>query len=236
MDVRYILCRPQCFGTLVPRKDVDALPVAFQDGGGMGSRPDWSCPPQGKDNLLLSLCKEWLGMLFELGFPERLRSHIGSGANTCPLSDQEIFNFRKAFEDFAITKRMPPISWDVPSGQPYCLSALRSLSRLISDKDVALFPALSEGVPTGYHHDIPASNVFAPRPDDVPPDAELQICEGNWAGAEADPALLLSLVQSEVDAGYLLEVPLAQALETWGKQVAVGKMSVVHSQGALLGC
>ena len=28
---------------LVPRKDLDALPVAFQDGGGMGSVPDWSC-------------------------------------------------------------------------------------------------------------------------------------------------------------------------------------------------
>ena len=81
-----------------------------------------------------------------------------------------------------------------------------------------------KGVPTGYHHDIPASNVFATRPDDVQPDAELQICEGNWSGAEADPALLLTLVQSEVDAGYLVEVPLAQALETWGKQVAVGKM------------
>ena len=54
---------------LVPRKDLDALPVAFQDGGGMGSIPDWSCPPQGKDNLLLSLRKKWLGMLFDLGFP-----------------------------------------------------------------------------------------------------------------------------------------------------------------------
>ena len=52
---------------LVPRKDLDALPVAFQDGGGMGSIPDWSCPPQGKANLLLSLRKKWLGMLFELG-------------------------------------------------------------------------------------------------------------------------------------------------------------------------
>ena len=216
---------------LVPRKDLDALPVALQDGGGRGSSPDWSCPPQGKDNLLFSLRKKWLGMLFELGFPQRLRSHIASGAHTCPFSDPEILSFRKAFEDFAITKGMPPISWDVPSGQPYCLSALHSLSQLISDKDVALFPSLSEGVPTGYHHDIPASNVFAPRPDDVQPDTELQICEGNWSGAEADPALLLSLVQSEVDAGYLVEVPLAQALETWGKQVAVGKMNIVHSDG-----
>ena len=123
---------------LVPRKDLDALPVAFQDGGGMGSIPDWSCPPQGKDNLLLSLRKKWLGMLFELGFPQRLRSHIASGAHTCPFSDSEILSFRKAFEDFAIAKGISPISWDVPSGQPYCLDALHSLSQLISDKDVAL--------------------------------------------------------------------------------------------------
>ena len=33
---------------LVPRKDLDALPVAFQDGRGMGSIPNWSCPPQGQ--------------------------------------------------------------------------------------------------------------------------------------------------------------------------------------------
>ena len=38
-------------------------------------------------------------------------------------------------------------------------------------------------------------------------------------------------MQSEVDAGNLVEVPLAQALETWGKQVAVGKMNIVHSDG-----
>ena len=53
---------------LVPRKDLDALPVAFQDGGGMGSIPDWSCPPQGKDNLLLSLRTRWLG-IFRAGLP-----------------------------------------------------------------------------------------------------------------------------------------------------------------------
>ena len=31
---------------LVPAKSMDALPVAFQDGGGLGSAPDWSHPPE----------------------------------------------------------------------------------------------------------------------------------------------------------------------------------------------
>ena len=95
------------------------------------------------------------------------------------------------------------MSSDVPGGQPYCLEALHCLSRLLSDRDVALFPALAQGVPTDYNGDIPASHVFSPRSTDVQPDVELQICEGNWAGAEADPKLLLQLVQSELDAGYL---------------------------------
>ena len=52
---------------------------------------------------------------------------------------------------------------------------------------------------------------------------DLQICEGNWAGAEADPQLLLKLVQSELDAGYLLEIPLDKAVQTWGSKVAGGR-------------
>ena len=216
---------------LVPAKSMDALPVAFQDGGGLGSSPDWSHPPQGKDNLLLPLRQRWREMLFRMGFPQRLRLHIASGADTCPLSDQEIQQFRHAFDDFATSRGAMSVSWDVPCGQPYCLEALHCLSRLLSDKDVMLFPALAQGVPTGYDQDIPASHVFSPRPTDVQPDVELQICEGNWAGAEADPQLLLKLVQSELDAGYLLEIPLDKALQTWGSKVAVGKMNIVHNEG-----
>ena len=187
----------------------------------MGSIPQWSCPSQCKDNLLPSL-RRWLGMLFELGFPRRPRSH------TCPFSDSEIFSFRESFETLQSQKRISPISWDVPSGQPCGPDALHSLSRLISNQDVALFPSLSVGVLTGYHHDIPASSVFATRHDDVQPKDKLQICEANWSGAGADPTLLLTLVRSEVDAVYLVEFPLAQALETWGKQVSVGKINIVH--------
>ena len=148
-----------------------------------------------------------------------------------PFPTRRYSSFAVLFDEFAAEKGVTSVYWGVSSGQPYCLEALRSLSRLLSDKDVALFPALSQGVPTGYDKDIPASNVFAPRPSDAQPDAELQICEGNWVGAEADTQLLLKLVQSELDAGYLLEVPLDKALATWGSKVAVGKMNIVHSEG-----
>ena len=119
---------------LVPVKPMDALPVAFQDGGGLGSSPDWSRPPQGKENLLLPLRQRWREMLFKMGFPQRLRLHIASGADTCPFSDQEIQQFRRAFDEFATEHGGMSVSWDVPCGQPYCLEALHSLSRLLSER------------------------------------------------------------------------------------------------------
>ena len=86
------------------------------------------------------------------------------------------------------------------------MEAPHCLSRLLSVKDVTLFPALARGVPTAYDKEIPASHVFSPQPTDVQPEVDLQIYEGNWAGAEA--------------------------LQTWGSKVAVGKMNIVHSEGS----
>ena len=203
---------------LVPAKPMDALSFAFQDGGGLGSSPDSSHPPQGKDNLLLPLRQRWREMLFRRGFPQRLRLHVASGADTCPFSDQEIQQFRHAFDGFATLRGAMSMSWDVPCGQPCCLEALHCLSRLLSDKDVTLFPALARGGPTAYDKDIPAFHVFSPRPTDVQPEVELQIYEGNWAGAEADPQLLLTLVQSELDARIRLKSLWTRLCKSlWGR-------------------
>ena len=123
------------------------------------------------------------------------------------------------------------VDWSVPDGQPYCLHALAAFGAVVGDKDVALWPALLRGVPTGFDNGIPASNVFAPRC--VPPsDEDLQICFGNWGGAEAEPALLADLVQKELAAGYIEEVSsLADAQERWGDKLAVGRMNVVKVEG-----
>ncbi|CAE7896988.1 Plscr3, partial [Symbiodinium necroappetens] len=112
--------------------------------------------------------------------------------------------------------------WDfsVPPGQPYCLSALSRLSHLIADKDTSLFPALMQGVPTGFDKDIPRSHTLRPRREtDSDEGHELLICEGNWKGAEEDPALLQQLIEEELAAGYLEVIPdLETAFRHWGKE------------------
>ncbi|CAJ1368361.1 unnamed protein product, partial [Effrenium voratum] len=135
----------------------------------------------------------------------RLADCRTGGALVDPLlSAAEVDTLRQITSDWMVQQGGGG-DWSVPDGQPYCLHALAAFGAVVSDKDVALWPALLRGVPTGLDNGIPASNVFAPRC--VPPsDEDLQICFGNWGGAEAEPALLADLVQKELAAGYIEEV------------------------------
>ena len=147
-------------------------------------------------------------------------------SRSCPLRT----SYRRQFQDHACLSKS--ISWEVEPGQPYCLSALESLAQYLQDPDVDMWRCLHEGVPTGFHQDIPPSNVFVPTGDDpfIPP--ELITCEGNWSGAEKEPELFRSLVQQEVSEGWLQQVgSLQQAEERWPSMTAVGKCSVVQAPG-----
>ena len=112
-----------------------------------------------------------------------------------------------------------PISWDIPDGQPYALHALSALSGCLQDKASALFPALLSGVPTGFDCDIPPSGCLLPAPPAEHAFAlDLAICQGNWQGAESDPASLQELIQSEEDSGFVREFPsLEVALSHFGQ-------------------
>ena len=103
----------------------------------------------------------------------------------------------------------------------------------MADKDTSLFPALMQGVPTGFDKDIPCSHTLRPRREtDSDEGHELLICEGNWKGAEEDPALLQQLVEEELEAGYLEVVPdLETAFRRGKERVAVGKVNIVKAPG-----
>ena len=59
------------------------------------------------------------------------------------------------------------MNWDIPSDQPMHLHILHSLQKILGDPDVALFPYLLEGVPTGFDGPIQSSNCFPlSQPDD----------------------------------------------------------------------
>ncbi|CAE7307489.1 unnamed protein product [Symbiodinium natans] len=215
---------------LLPSKPFGNPPFAFQDGGGIGSCPDWSCPPPGTPNVLLDLRQSWMSFLLRIKLPLRLRDFVRSGGEASLFTYEEIAELRGRFQLWARRNGgIAEVNWQVDDGQPYCLRALQTLSSLIMDKDTSLFPCLIEGVPTGFDKNIPKSNVFAPRESDSTIDAELLLCGGNWSSAEANPELLRQLVAKEVEAGYLVPVSLEEARQRWPNRLAVGKLSIVSS-------
>ena len=62
---------------------------------------------------------------------------------------------------------------------------------------------------------------------------DLAICQGNWQGAESDPASLQELIQAEEDAGFVREFPSLEAAQSYfgADRVAVGRVNIVHSHG-----
>ena len=111
---------------------------------------------------------------------------------------------------------------------------MERLSTILGDKDTSLFPALQQGVPTGFDDDISRSHTLRPRRDADPDEGhDLLVCEGNWQGAESDPALLQELIEEEIASGYLEEMPsLEAAYARWEQdRVAVGKVNIVKAPG-----
>ena len=211
----------------IPLKSLDDDPQALVDGGGAFSQPDWSVP-RAPDalrplrHILLSFCGSH-------SIPSRLRHNIKHAVKDPLFTHDEVSRLRSLIAQF-FRRRGLTVDWSIPNGQPYCLHALAFLSTFISDKASTLFAALLQGVPTGFHHDIPLSQVLFVNEPPAATTEDLSICETNWRGAEDDPALLQSLLAEEIEAGWLTQVPLSQAQATW-PNVAVGKMNIVHSSG-----
>ena len=122
--------------------------------------------------------------------------------------------------------------WTIAPGQPYAIEALARLAVLLEDRDVTLWEALRRGVPTGVNQDIPLSNCFVPyaQKESWEPDMDIKICSGNWPGATANPDLLMELLEAELAAGYVVEMPSLEAARAKWPRVAIGKANVIVAE------
>ena len=223
------ICQLPC---LNPIKTANALPRACQDGGGIHSVPDWSVPQATCPDVFKEVRQPLIALLLQWHAPQRLKQHVQEQRET-PLFDQsEIVQIRALFDSLFCKHGLDNISWQPHEGQPYSLFAMQALAHVMQDKDESLWPALMSGVPTGHFHDIPKSNVFVPTSEansdtDV---SSLQVCETNWKGARENPDELRNLLQTEIEHGWLEELPLSEARQRWGEHVAVGKLNVVFQR------
>ena len=221
---------PEALASL-PHRPVDDFPVAQQDGGGIYSSPDWTSPPPGVSDIFRGLRNELMQFFATRGVFDRLRKHVAESSRQPLFDEAEVSAMRGFWESWFRSQGFSEdISWQVPEDQPYCLYALEKLSQALHDRDAALWPDLQAGVPTGVDGDISMSNCFLPSPSDFDPTSfDVQICSGNWPGANEDPELLDAMVQQEYEAGYLHKCDsLAEAQARWPR-VAVGKVNLIKS-------
>ena len=215
---------------LIPLKTWDQDPRSFVDGGGLGSIPDWSKPPAQKENLFVSIRNHWIPKILDQKLHMQIVSHFQQQKTDPPFSEEIIQEFRDSLD--SLLPLPTTLNWHVREDQPLCLQALHAISQYMQDPDTQLFPALIEGVSTGFQDNIPPSNVFPKKMEMEPPDKpDLSIHWTNWQTAESQPDLTAELVQEEIDKGWLIcfDGSLEDAKITFPLGVAVGKLGIATS-------
>ena len=141
------------------------LPRANQNGGGIFSLPDWSCPPPGQQDRLQGLRSAWSEWLAAKRIPLRWRSHVQAASAEPLFTPAEVAELRVlAFFPGSLIRvilqslgKFRPFS---PTPGPPLHPSPMPLPMQMS---LNLWPSLLEGVPTGIDADIPKSNVFIPQ-------------------------------------------------------------------------
>ena len=217
----------------VPPRPVDSFPRATQDGAGIYSFPDWSVPPPGLEDVFKPLRKQLHSFFMQCKAPSRLRQAVAEHCKDPLFTQSEVAHMRQMWQQWSDSLgHTGSFDWSVAPGQPYAIEALARLATLLGDKDVTLWEALRRGVPTGVHQNIPLSNCFIPyaQSESWEPDMDFKICSGNWPGATANPDLLMELLQAELDAGYVIEMPSLEAARARWPRVAIGKANVIVAE------
>lgn len=133
----------------------------------------------------------------------QLVASLQQQSNDPPFTSQQLAPFTQFLVEF-LEAQGYPVSWDIPSDQPMHLHILYSLQKILGDPDVALFPYLLEGVPTGFDGPIQPSNCFPlSQPDESAESPLLSVHHCNWSSAEDHPDEVRALIDEEVKNGWV---------------------------------
>ena len=127
---------------MIPIKPLQVAPHALHDGGGKGSQPDWSAPPNTED-VLKPLRDSWINLILEQGLHKAFLAHVEQAQSTPPFSDECIDQFRTSLSAWL------PMDWSIRDDQPMHLAAMQALSHRLHDPDSEVFTSLIAGVSAG---------------------------------------------------------------------------------------
>ena len=201
------------------------------DGAGLVSSAIWPLPF--KPDVFRNLRKQLEQIAFNSGLPQRLPSILQQKVNSIPFDEETLQKTQLAFQNFF--QQFGPIpSFDIVPGQPFRLAALHALAKLMEDPDQALIPLLKTGVDLGVDGAIPPSGTWPGRDqevDDTPKTPSFELFDINWQSAEGDQETLHTLIQQEIQDGFVVEFgTLEQAKIHFGDKLAIGKLGIAKQQ------
>ena len=120
------------------------------------------------------------------------------------------------------------LDWSIREHQPMHLLVLQAFSELMQDSDRTLCPSLIKGVASGFLHNIPPSTCLPPNDREADMDVPLSAHYSNWHSADMDLSLTQSLVQEEIDKGWVFayDGTLEDAQAKWPAGVSLGKLGI----------
>ena len=212
------------------RKRQQIFQFSQEDGGGLFPTPDRSQADRSQPDVFQSLRHSWIQHIIHNRLDQALLQHIVSDNPNPPFSDEVLQPFRHDLEQFLRAHDETP-DWTVREHQPMHLNILEPISKIMGDRDTPLFPSLQAGVKTGFQRDIPLSGIFPTQTSENLVDNPLCMHMQNWQSAESDLELTQSLVNEELEKGWVLKYPgtLAEAQAEYPLGVSVGKLGIALS-------
>ena len=207
----------------------------LEDGGGWHSTADWLHNTGPGSSRLAGLRAACEGLVDTWGLVDRVKQGFGKG-DAGLLSEEETLEARRQGAAFA-QRHGERASGEVSPGQPFALEIWAALLNIIGDGDAELPKILHEGVPTGVFESIPGCSMYPPEDRDRKltdtSGDELEACWSNWKSAEEAEASVVSLLQNEVEQGWVerLEGSWEAVSKPWEGRAAWGKLALVCVDG-----
>ena len=119
----------------------------------------------------------------------------------------------------------------IPPFQPFRLQLFQAPLVLSQDPDHHIAELLQTGIPSGALSPLAPTNLWEKNtapPGEIP---DLHICQDNWMSANQNPQVTTDLIQAELEAGFIEEIPdLPTAEKRWPQGIALRKLGVVYAE------
>ena len=210
--------------TLLSRNPISKGP-RITDGAGNISSANWTIPQS--TTFFKSLRQVWIKRILQTKLHTKVVDACKRHQSDPVLSEEELLPFLQDIQN-----SFPSTSLDltIPDHQPFRLKLLHSLLLISKDPDPKIATLLQEGIPSGAFSQLQPVGLWEPNSNTSSEYPDLVVCHDNWTSANHNPDITRSLIQKELDDGFIEELPsIAAAEQRWPKGIALGKLGVVHA-------